>query len=90
MRHNIGFVSLFGLMISWVSHTCLVGCQKPAVVNLGAIFTFDSVIGRAAKPAVEAAISDINDTPTILNGTHLKLFMKDADCNVFMGSTEGN
>ncbi|XWS64106.1 hypothetical protein CRYUN_Cryun06bG0158400 [Craigia yunnanensis] len=86
MRH-LGFVSLFALMI-WVSHSCLAGCQKPAVVNLGAIFTFDSVIGRAAKPAMEAAISDINATPTILNGTHLNLFMADANCNVFLGSTE--
>ncbi|XWS69538.1 hypothetical protein CRYUN_Cryun04dG0187300 [Craigia yunnanensis] len=86
MRH-LGFVSLFVLII-WVSHNCLVSCQKPAVVNLGAIFTFDSVIGRAAKPAMEAAISDINATPTILNGTHLNLSMADAKCNVFLGSAE--
>ncbi|XVE74479.1 hypothetical protein DITRI_Ditri12bG0020100 [Diplodiscus trichospermus] len=84
---RLGFVALFALMI-WVSHSCFVGCQKPTVVNLGAIFTFDSVIGRAAKPAVEAAISDINATPTILNGTHLNLIMEDAKCNVFLGSTE--
>ncbi|XVF85662.1 hypothetical protein PTKIN_Ptkin17bG0134300 [Pterospermum kingtungense] len=83
MRH----LGLFCLMIS-VFQSCLVGCQKPAVVNVGAVFTFDSVIGRAAKPAMEAAISDINANPTILNGTHLNLFMADADCNVFLGSIE--
>ncbi|XVE91755.1 hypothetical protein REPUB_Repub01dG0038700 [Reevesia pubescens] len=86
MKH-LGFVLLLGLMI-WVFQSCLVGCQKPAVVNIGAIFTFDSVIGRAAKLAMEAAISDINASPTILNGTHLNLSMSDADCNVFLGSIQ--
>lgn len=66
------------------------GCEKPAVVNIGAIFTFNSVIGRAAKPAMEAAVADINANPTILNGTRLNLFMEDANCSVFLGSTEGN
>ncbi|XP_022776636.1 glutamate receptor 3.7 [Durio zibethinus] len=84
---RLGFVSFFVLII-WVSQSCFVGCQKPAVVNIAAIFTFDSVIGRAAKPAMEAAISDINATPRILNGTHLNLSMSDAYCNVFLGSTE--
>ncbi|KAK6242527.1 Ionotropic glutamate receptor [Theobroma cacao] len=86
MRH-LGFVSLFVLMV-WVCQSCLVGCEKPAVVNIGAIFTFNSVIGRAAKPAMEAAVADINANPTILNGTRLNLFMEDANCSVFLGSTE--
>ncbi|OMO75507.1 Ionotropic glutamate receptor [Corchorus capsularis] len=72
----------------WVSQSCLVDCRKPAVVNVGAIFTFNSVIGRAAKPAMEAAIADINADPTILNETHINLFMTDANCNVFLGSTQ--
>ncbi|KAA8526501.1 hypothetical protein F0562_008296 [Nyssa sinensis] len=63
-----------------------VHCQRPAVVNVGAVFTFNSVIGRAAKLALEAAVFDINADPSILNGTELKLIMKDANCNVFMGS----
>ncbi|CAK9133530.1 unnamed protein product [Ilex paraguariensis] len=61
-------------------------CQKPAFVNVGAIFTYDSVIGRAAKAAMEIAVSDINADPNILNGTKLRLVMQDANCSVFMGS----
>ncbi|KAK8567451.1 hypothetical protein V6N13_105416 [Hibiscus sabdariffa] len=85
MKH-LGFLSL--LMIWVVSQSCLVGCKKPVSVNVGVIFTFDSVIGRAAKPAMEAASSDINETPTILNGTRLNLIMADANCNAFLGSIE--
>lgn len=64
-------------------------CQKPSVVNIGAVFTFNSVIGRAAKPAMEAAISDINADPNILNGIKLNFLMEDSNCSGFLGSVEG-
>lgn len=60
-------------------------CQRPAVVNIGAVFTFDSVIGRPAKVAMKVAVSDVNSDPRILNGTELNLIMGDAKCSVFMG-----
>ncbi|KAL4320322.1 hypothetical protein GQ457_18G024100 [Hibiscus cannabinus] len=85
MKH-LGFLSL--LMIWVVSRTCLVGCKKPVSINVGVVFSFDSVIGRAAKPAMEAANSDINESPTILNGVDFNLIMKDANCNAFLGSIE--
>lgn len=65
-------------------------CERPSVVNVGAIFSFDSVIGRVANAAMEAAASDINADPRILSGTELKLIMEDTNCSVFMGSIEGN
>lgn len=65
------------------------GCQRPQVVNLGAVFTFDSVIGRAAKVALEAAVSDVNADTSILKGTELRLLMEDSACNVFHGSFGG-
>lgn len=64
-------------------------CQRPAVVNIGAVFTFDSIIGRAAKVAMEAAVSDVNADPSILNGTKLNLVMADTHCNVLVGSIGG-
>uniref|UniRef100_A0A6N2MBY7 Glutamate receptor n=1 Tax=Salix viminalis TaxID=40686 RepID=A0A6N2MBY7_SALVM len=70
----------------WLLVNGFVICQRPAVVNLGAIFTFDSVIGKAAKPAMEAAVSDINNDTRILNGTKLNLLMDDVNCSVFLGS----
>ncbi|CAN6977274.1 unnamed protein product [Brassica oleracea var. botrytis] len=62
------------------------GCQRPKVVNVGAVFTFDSVIGRAAKVALEAAVSDVNADRSVLKETELRLFMEGSSCNVFHGS----
>ncbi|XP_022944513.1 glutamate receptor 3.7-like [Cucurbita moschata] len=70
----------------WVFLAGSACCQRPAVVNIGAVFTFDSIIGRAAKVAMEAAVSDVNADPSILNGTRLNLIMADTHCNVLLGS----
>lgn len=64
-------------------------CQRPSAVNIGAVFTFDSVVGRVAKPAIEAAVDDVNNDPQILKGVHLSSIMKDVNNNVFMGSVDG-
>lgn len=63
--------------------------ERPSVVNVGAIFTFNSVIGKAAKTAMEIAVSDVNADPRILNGTKLRLITGDAECNAFVGSVRG-
>lgn len=73
----------------WVLLTGAFYCEKPSVVNIGAIFTFDSVIGRVAKPAMQAAVSDVNADSGILKGTELKLFLEDANCSAFLASVEG-
>ena len=65
------------------------GCQRPKVVNVGAVFTFDSVIGRAAKVALEAAVSDVNADRSVLKERELRLFMEGSSCNVFHGSFGG-
>ncbi|GAV89451.1 Lig_chan domain-containing protein/SBP_bac_3 domain-containing protein/ANF_receptor domain-containing protein [Cephalotus follicularis] len=75
-------------ILTWAFLNGVVHCKRPAFVNVGAIFTYDSVIGRAAKAAMEAAVSDVNADPRILNGTELRLIMEDAQCNVFLGSIE--
>lgn len=67
---------------------CVVECQGAMVVNVGALFTFDSVIGRVVKVAIEAAREDINADPTLLKGVELKFVTRDVQCNVFMGSVE--
>ncbi|GMP49328.1 hypothetical protein CsSME_00016350 [Camellia sinensis var. sinensis] len=45
-----------------------VSSSKPNVVNIGALYTFNSVIGRSAKPAIEAAVDDVNSDSTVLVG----------------------
>ncbi|XP_010550509.1 PREDICTED: glutamate receptor 3.6 isoform X3 [Tarenaya hassleriana] len=61
---------------------------RPDVVNVGAVFTFGSVIGRVIKVAMEAAVEDVNSSPSILNGTHLKIIMHDTKFIGFMSIVE--
>ncbi|KAK9107358.1 hypothetical protein Syun_023369 [Stephania yunnanensis] len=67
-----------------------VECQPPKVVNIAAVFSFDSVIGRSTKTAIKAAIYDINSDPSILKGIRLNTIIKNSKCSVFNGSVEDN
>lgn len=66
-----------------------VSSRRPSVVNVGALFTVNSVIGRSVKPAVLAAIDDVNSSPTVLKGTKLNLILHDTNCSGFLGTIEG-
>ncbi|XP_076906232.1 glutamate receptor 3.4-like [Bidens hawaiensis] len=62
--------------------------RRPSVVNVGALFSVNSVIGRSAKPAIAAAIEDVNSSPTILQETRLNLMWYDTNCSGFLGTIE--
>ncbi|XP_057461732.1 glutamate receptor 3.4-like isoform X1 [Actinidia eriantha] len=59
---------------------------RPSSVNVGALFTFDSVIGQAAKLAIAAAVDDVNSDSTVLPGTKLNLIFHDTNCSGFVGT----
>lgn len=63
--------------------------SKPNVVRIGALFTVDSVIGRSAKPALLAAVEDVNSDTSILNGIKLEVLLHDTNCSGFLGTVEG-
>ncbi|KAJ9561079.1 hypothetical protein OSB04_006239 [Centaurea solstitialis] len=62
--------------------------RRPSVVNIGALLTVNSVIGRSVKPAIIAAVDDVNSNPSILEETHLNLFLHDTNCSGFIGTIE--
>ncbi|KAK6939102.1 Solute-binding protein family 3/N-terminal domain of MltF [Dillenia turbinata] len=64
------------------------GSSRPAVVNVGAIFTFDSTIGKVAKIAIQEAVKDVNSDSSILNGTEIVVKMQNSNCSVFLGTVE--
>jgi len=64
--------------------------SRPNVVNVGALFTFNSTIGRAAGLAIEIAVEDVNANPNILQGTTLNVIAQDTNCSGFLGIIEGN
>uniref|UniRef100_A0A1D1Z9P6 Glutamate receptor n=1 Tax=Anthurium amnicola TaxID=1678845 RepID=A0A1D1Z9P6_9ARAE len=78
------FLLLLPFLLSLNGHS--VNCERPRAVNIGAVLTFDSVIGAVAKVAIETAVDDINANPKILGGTRLNLVMENSNCNAFLGS----
>ena len=62
---------------------------RPSEVAVGALFTFDSTIGRAARLAIELAVDDVNADRTVLAGTQLKVITQDTNCSGFLGTIEG-
>ncbi|KAL3620761.1 hypothetical protein CASFOL_035673 [Castilleja foliolosa] len=63
--------------------------SKPEVINIGAIFSFDTINGRVSKIAMKAAVEDINSNPNILNASKLVLSMHDSNYSGFLGIIGG-
>ena len=63
--------------------------SKPTMVNIGALFTYNSTIGRAAMIGIELAAEDVNADSTILAGTTLNVITQDTNCSGFVGTVEG-
>ncbi|KAL6873798.1 hypothetical protein ACP4OV_013880 [Aristida adscensionis] len=61
---------------------------RPREVAIGALFTYDSTIGRAARLAIELAVDDVNADRTVLAGTNLNLITQDTNCSGFLGTIE--
>ncbi|PKA62215.1 Glutamate receptor 3.7 [Apostasia shenzhenica] len=77
------------LVLLMLSMFCLHGIlsgERPAVVNIGAILTYESAIGKVAKAAIETAVDDVNANDQILYGTRLNLFMENSNCSAFIGT----
>lgn len=62
---------------------------RPDVVYVGAILSYESIIGKVAKVAIEAAVEDVNSDATVLPGTKIKLTMQDSNYSGFLGILEG-
>lgn len=95
---------VFLLLVSWIWPLAVLGgtgnnttnataplssFSRPKVVNVGALFTSNSVIGRSAEPALVAAINDVNSDSSILRGTKLNLIFQDTNCSGFVGTVDG-
>ncbi|KAI4317046.1 hypothetical protein L6164_024957 [Bauhinia variegata] len=65
-----------------------INISRPAVAHIGAIFTFDSTIGKVAKIAMEEAVKDVNSNASILRGTKLALSTQNSNCSGFVGMVQ--
>ncbi|XP_071691873.1 glutamate receptor 3.5-like [Rutidosis leptorrhynchoides] len=76
------------ISVKGINGNITVPSRRPSVVNVGALFTVNSVIGRSVKPAIVAAIDDVNTDPNVLKGTKLNLVLHDTNCSGFLGTIE--
>lgn len=66
-----------------------VAAARPGNVTIGALFTFNSVIGRSAAAAIDLAVADVNRDAAVLNGTRLSVVAQDTKCSGFVGTIQG-
>ncbi|XP_078432446.1 glutamate receptor 3.4-like [Wolffia australiana] len=62
--------------------------SRPSSVNVGALVAFNSILGKATRAAIEAAVEDVNNSTAVLPGTKLNLFAADTNCSEFVGLIE--
>ncbi|XP_062119842.1 glutamate receptor 3.6-like [Humulus lupulus] len=60
----------------------------PSVIHVGAILSFESLVSKVAKVAIDAAIEDVNSDPTILGGAKLQIVKQDTNYSGFLGIVE--
>ena len=64
--------------------------QNITSINIGALYTYNSIIGRAVRIAIELALEDVNSDRTILPDTKLNVISQDTNCSGFLATIEGN
>ncbi|KAF5454106.1 hypothetical protein F2P56_023794 [Juglans regia] len=81
----LGMIFYNGRFIS----TGTAASPRPDVVNIGAILSFNTSVGKVAKLAIELAVDEVNSRTDVLNGTKLKLAMQDTKLSSgFLGIVE--
>ncbi|XP_021736975.1 glutamate receptor 3.6-like [Chenopodium quinoa] len=89
----LGFLMLFSLLLLQNGQFSANGVDtnpstRPEIVNIGAIISYNSTIGKVAKLAIQAAIDDVNSSPQVLQGTKLNITMHDSKHSGFLGAVE--
>ncbi|MCO5556251.1 hypothetical protein L7F22_009797 [Adiantum nelumboides] len=58
----------------------------PGHVKIGALFAFNSTVGKLVRDAIQLAVNDVNNALEVLNGTELEMEMFDSGCNPVQGA----
>ena len=96
--HTRPYVTL-SLFITTISISCLLspdikylgaGAENTSsVIHIGALVSYDTINGRAARTAIQMAVDSINKDNNILNNSELVLHMLDTNCSAFLGVAAG-
>jgi hypothetical protein len=64
--------------------------NAPSVIHIGALVSYDTIIGNTAIKAIKMALDDINKDKNVLNTSQLVLHLLDTNCTAFTGVAAGN
>lgn len=62
---------------------------RPATVSVGAMLSLNSIVGKVAKVAIDAAVEDVNSDPSVLAGTKMRVKTQNSNYSGFLGIVEG-
>ncbi|GAA0158600.1 transmembrane signal receptor [Lithospermum erythrorhizon] len=62
--------------------------ERPETVNIGCILSFQSVVSKVARVAIDAAVADVNSRPEVLAGTKMNIVMLDSNYSGFLSIIE--
>ncbi|XP_011022198.1 PREDICTED: glutamate receptor 3.6-like [Populus euphratica] len=87
IMHKVLFVSVMVFISNGLSSNGigLNDTARPKVVKIGALLNFNTIVGKVAKVAIEAAVEDVNNNNTILGETKLQVAMHDTKNSSFLG-----
>jgi glutamate receptor, ionotropic, plant len=89
-RSPLLFSFLVFLSLATIAKSRTSNSQNITSVNIGTLYTYNSVIGRAVRHAIELALEDVNSDRSILPDTNLNLISQDTNCSGFLATIEGN
>ncbi|KAJ8504667.1 hypothetical protein OPV22_005553 [Ensete ventricosum] len=85
MKHVLLLILALCFSLLWSGLSRNVSAIRPPTVHIGALFSHNSTIGRVVRVAIDAAVSDVNADPSVLQGTKLVVEMQDSNSNSFSG-----
>jgi hypothetical protein len=89
-RSPLLFLFLVSLSLATIARSQTSNSQNVTSINIGTLYTYNSIIGRAARHAIELALEDVNLDRSILPDTKLNLISQDTNCSGFLATIEGN
>ncbi|KAE8708577.1 Glutamate receptor 3.1 [Hibiscus syriacus] len=86
----MSFIATMNLVLLLPTFSIFIGVfseevSQPGTVNVGAIFSFNTINGKVARAAMKAAEDDINSDPSVLGGRKLSITLHDSNFSSFLG-----
>ena len=82
-------ISIYCLLSPDIKYLAAGAENASSLIHIGALVSYDTFNGRAARKAIQMAVDSINKDKNILNNSELVLHMLDTNCSAFPGVAAG-